>query len=38
MMLEEKSKLSQDVIAGTSDAWITEMKDDELVDLFRLTL
>jgi SNF2 family DNA or RNA helicase len=38
MMLEEKSRLSQDVIAGTGDAWITEMKDDELVDLFRLTL
>jgi len=38
MMLEEKSRLSQDVIAGTGDAWITEMKDDDLVNLFRLTL
>ena len=38
MMLEEKSKLSQDVIASTSDSWITEMKNDELVDLFRLAL
>jgi len=38
MMLEEKSRLSQDVIAGTGGSWITEMKDDELVDLFRLTL
>jgi SNF2 family DNA or RNA helicase len=38
MMLEEKSRLSQDVIAGAGDAWITEMKDDELIDLFRLTL
>jgi len=38
MMLEEKSRLSQDVIAGTSGGWITEMKDDDLVDLFRLTL
>jgi len=38
MMLEEKSRLSQDVIASTGDAWITEMKDDDLVDLFRLTL
>jgi len=36
--LEEKSRLSQDVIAGTSGGWITEMKDDDLVDLFRLTL
>ena len=38
MMLEEKSRLSQDVIAGTGGGWITEMKDDDLVDLFRLTL
>jgi len=38
MMLEEKSKLSQDVIASTGDAWITEMKNDELIDLFQLTL
>jgi len=38
MMLEEKSRLSQDVIAGTGAGWITEMKDNELVDLFRLTL
>lgn len=38
MMLEEKSRLSQDVIAGTGDAWITEMKNDELVDLFKLAL
>ncbi|MDL1968018.1 MAG: DEAD/DEAH box helicase [Deltaproteobacteria bacterium] len=38
MMLEEKSRLSQDVIACTGDAWITEMKNDDLVDLFRLTL
>ncbi len=38
MMLEEKSRLSQDVIAGTGGGWITEMKDNELIDLFRLTL
>jgi len=38
MMLEEKSRLSQDVIAGTSGGWITEMKDNEIVDLFKLTL
>ena len=37
-MLEEKVKLSQDVVAGTGDAWITEMKNDELIDLFKLTL
>ena len=38
MMLEEKSRLSKDVIASTGEAWITEMKNDELMDLFRLTL
>jgi non-specific serine/threonine protein kinase len=38
MMLEEKSRLSQDVIASAGEAWITEMKNDELMDLFKLTL
>ncbi|MCD6353904.1 MAG: DEAD/DEAH box helicase, partial [Proteobacteria bacterium] len=38
MMLEEKSKLSQDVIGSAGDAWITEMKNDELMDLFKLSL
>jgi non-specific serine/threonine protein kinase len=38
MMLEEKSRLSQDVIASTGDSWITEMKNDELMDLFKLAL
>ncbi len=37
-MLEEKSKLSQEVIAETGDRWITEMKNDELMDLFKLSL
>jgi non-specific serine/threonine protein kinase len=37
-MLEEKAKLSRDVVAGTGDAWITEMKNDELMDLFKLAL
>jgi len=37
-MLEEKSKLSEDVIASAGDAWITEMKNDELMDLFKLAL
>jgi len=37
-MLEEKTKLSQEVIAESGDAWITEMKTDELMDLFKLTL
>ena len=38
MMLEEKSKLSQDVIASAGDALITEMKNDKLMDLFKLAL
>lgn len=38
LMLEEKARLSQDVIAVASESWITEMKDEELLDLFKLTL
>ncbi|MBW1898126.1 MAG: DEAD/DEAH box helicase [Deltaproteobacteria bacterium] len=38
MMLEEKSKLSEDIIASTGEAWITEMKNNELMNFFRLTL
>ncbi|MBW1707539.1 MAG: DEAD/DEAH box helicase [Deltaproteobacteria bacterium] len=38
MMLEDKSKLSQDVIGGTGEGWITEMKNDEIMDLFKLSL
>ena len=38
MMLEDKAKLSEDVIAGAGDAWITEMNNNELMNLFKLTL
>ena len=38
MMLEEKSRLSEDVISAGGSAWITEMKNDELMNLFRLAL
>ena len=38
MMLEEKAKLSEDVIASAGDAWITEMNNDELMGLLKLTL
>ncbi|MGD2014059.1 MAG: DEAD/DEAH box helicase, partial [Desulfobacterales bacterium] len=38
MMLQEKTRLSQDVIAAAGESWITEMKDDQLLDLFKLTL
>ena len=38
MMLEEKSKLSHEIIVTTNDQWITEMKNDELLDMFQLSL
>lgn len=38
IMLEEKSRLSEDVISSAGNAWMTEMKNDELIDLFRLAL
>jgi len=38
MMLEEKKNLSQDVIGAAGEAWITEMQDNELIDLFKLSL
>ncbi len=37
-MLQEKTKLSDDVIASTGENWITEMNNEELVDLFTLKL
>jgi non-specific serine/threonine protein kinase len=37
-MLEEKSRLSDEVIGGTGEAWITEMENDELMEIFQLTL
>jgi non-specific serine/threonine protein kinase len=37
-MLEEKTRLSKEIIAASGEALITEMKDEELLDLFRLTL
>ena len=38
MMLAEKTRLSQDVIAAAGESWITEMQDDQLLDLFKLSL
>ncbi len=38
VMLAEKTRLSQDVIAAAGESWITEMQDDQLLDLFKLTL
>ncbi|MEE4358948.1 MAG: DEAD/DEAH box helicase [Desulfococcaceae bacterium] len=37
-MLEEKRKLSDEVVASTGEKWVTEMESDELMDLFRLSL
>ena len=38
LMLEEKSRLSGEIISSSGEAWITEMNNDDLLDLFRLTL
>ncbi|MCD6486498.1 MAG: DEAD/DEAH box helicase, partial [Syntrophobacterales bacterium] len=38
LMLEEKSRLSDEIISSSGEAWITEMNNDDLLDLFRLTL
>ncbi len=35
-MLELKAQLSADVLAASGEKWLTEMKNDELSDLFRL--
>ena len=35
-MLEQKAQLSADVLATGGESWLTEMKNDELSDLFRL--
>jgi non-specific serine/threonine protein kinase len=38
LMLEEKARLSQDIIAPTGESWITEMRNEEVLDLFKLSL
>ena len=35
-MIEEKQKLSGDIVAASGESWITEMSNDQLMDLFRL--
>ena len=37
-MLSEKAKLSDEVLAASRENWITEMSNDELRDLFSLTI
>jgi non-specific serine/threonine protein kinase len=36
-MLTQKAKLSADLVAAGGEAWLTEMQNDELADLFSLT-
>ncbi len=38
MMIEGKLKLSQEVIQSGSEAWITEMSNEEIIKLFSVTL
>jgi non-specific serine/threonine protein kinase len=38
LMLEDKSRLSNEVVAATGENWITEMKTEELMELFRLEI
>ncbi|MBI9085745.1 MAG: DEAD/DEAH box helicase [Desulfobacterales bacterium] len=37
-MLEGKKRLTEDVISNAGEKWVTEMDNDELVDLFSLSL
>lgn len=37
-MIEAKKKLSADIITSTGESWITEMNNDELIELFNLNL
>jgi len=38
LMLEEKSSLSKEIISGAGENWITEMNNEELMSLFKLSL
>jgi non-specific serine/threonine protein kinase len=37
-MLEEKARMSEEVIASGGEGWITELDNDQLMDLFSLGL
>lgn len=37
LMLEDKSKLSKDIIQGSNESWITEMDNKKIMDLFSLS-
>lgn len=36
MMIEEKQKLAKDIIGSSGEAWITELSNSELMELFKL--
>jgi len=38
VMLEAKSRMSEDAMASGGEGWITELDNDQLLDLFRLSL
>ena len=37
-MIEEKTKLTQEIMPDVNEAWITEMDNKQLLDLFKLTI
>ena len=37
-MIEEKTKISNEIIPNINESWITEMDNRQLIDLFRLTI
>lgn len=38
LMIEEKIKMTQEIIPDMNESWITELDNQQLVDLFRLTI
>jgi SNF2 family DNA or RNA helicase len=37
-MLEEKTRMSEEVMASSGEGWITELDNDQLLDVFSLSL
>ena len=38
LMIEEKTAMSKEILPDISESWITEMRNEELMDLFKLTV
>jgi non-specific serine/threonine protein kinase len=38
LMIEQKIKMTQEIIPDLNEAWITELNNQQLLDLFRLTI